>query len=147
MTDTDDPMAGDNPMKEPDRCTATARSTGERCKQPAIPGGNVCRFHGGSAEQVEKKAQERLEEMADAATKEMQSRLEDVFDRLDSAEGHDEYVKLLREARQLTTSILDRTGNGPTETREVTGDGGGPVEVNFHEEIVETPWSPDGESE
>lgn len=28
------------------RCTATAKSTGERCKNPARPGYNVCRFHG-----------------------------------------------------------------------------------------------------
>ena len=30
-----------------------------------------------------------------------------------------------------------------TEQREVTGEDGGPVEVTFSEEIVETPWSED----
>jgi hypothetical protein len=30
-----------------------------------------------------------------------------------------------------------------TEKKEVTGEGGGPVEVEFHEEVVETPWEPD----
>ncbi|MFC5135484.1 MULTISPECIES: helix-hairpin-helix domain-containing protein [Haloferacaceae] len=30
-----------------------------------------------------------------------------------------------------------------TEKREVTGDGGGPVQVTFEEEVVETPWEPD----
>jgi len=142
MTD-DDPMAETDPMADADRCTATASSTGERCKQPAIPGGNVCRFHGGSAEQVQKKAQERLDEMADAATKELQDRLSDVFDRMDDADDHAEFVKLLREARQLTTMLTDRTGNGPTEKREVTGDGGGPVEVTLNETVVETEWSDD----
>lgn len=34
-------------------------------------------------------------------------------------------------------------GYKKTEKREVTGDGGGPVEVEFHEEVVETPWEPD----
>ena len=34
-----------------------------------------------------------------------------------------------------------------TEKREHTGDGGGPVEVEFHEEVVETPWEPDEETE
>lgn len=29
------------------QCTAKAKSTGERCLQPAAPGYNVCRFHGG----------------------------------------------------------------------------------------------------
>ena len=104
-------------MADPNRCTATASSTGERCKQPAIPGGNVCRFHGGSAEQDQKTAQERLDEMADTATKELQDRLSELFARMDGAEG-DEYVKLLREARQLTKAIWDRTGHGPSETRE-----------------------------
>lgn len=116
-------MAESDPTADPDRCTATAKSTGERCKQPAIPGGNVCRFHGGDAEQVQNKAQERLDEMADAVTADLQSRLDDVFARLDDAEDTDEYVKLLRETRQLTTAILDRTDHGPSETREVTGDG------------------------
>jgi len=116
-------MAESDPTADPDRCTATAKSTGEQCKQPAIPGGNVCRFHGGDAEQVQKKAQERLDEMADAVTADLQSRLDDVFARLDDAEDTDEYVKLLRETRQLTTAILDRTDHGPSETREVAGDG------------------------
>ena len=34
-----------------------------------------------------------------------------------------------------------------TEKREHTGDGGGPVEVEFHEEVVETPWEPDEDTE
>jgi hypothetical protein len=129
------------------QCTATAKSTGERCQRPAIKGSNVCYQHGGAAEQVQKKAQERLDEMADSTTAKLQERLDDVFGRLDDAEDHDQFVKLLREVRQLTTNILDRTDHGPTETREVTGDGGGPVEVTFNEEIVETPWDADEETE
>lgn len=31
------------------QCTATAKSTGERCKAPAVEGRNVCRMHGGNA--------------------------------------------------------------------------------------------------
>lgn len=91
------------------QCTATAKSTGERCQRPAVKGANVCYQHGGAAEQVQKKAQERLDEMADAVTADLQARLDDVFARLDDAEDTDEYVKLLRETRQLTTAILDRT--------------------------------------
>lgn len=44
---------------EPRRCKATARS-GERCKQPPIRGGAVCRYHGGHAPQVRRKAEQRL---------------------------------------------------------------------------------------
>lgn len=97
----------------------------------------MCRFHGGSAEQVEQKAQERLDRMADAATKRMQDRLGDIFDRLEHPElTTDEYVKLMREARQLTTAILDRTGHGPSETTEVTGESGGPLDVVINREVV-----------
>jgi hypothetical protein len=28
------------------RCTATSKHTGKRCRQPAVPGSNVCRYHG-----------------------------------------------------------------------------------------------------
>lgn len=38
------------------QCTATAKTTGNRCRQPAIRGGTVCRFHGGAAPQVKAKA-------------------------------------------------------------------------------------------
>lgn len=34
-------------------------------------------------------------------------------------------------------------GHKKTEAREVTGDGGGPVQVEFTEEIVETSWGDD----
>jgi len=111
-----------------DQCTATAKSTGERCQRPPIKGSNVCYQHGGAAGQVQKKAQERLDEMADSVTAELQQRLDDVFERLDEADGDDEYIKLLRETRQLTTAILDRTDHGPTETREHAGSDGDPVQ-------------------
>lgn len=45
------------------RCTARNRSGG-RCGRSAIPGGRVCRLHGGSAPQVQAKAAERLQMQA-----------------------------------------------------------------------------------
>jgi hypothetical protein len=30
-----------------EQCTAKSKTTGERCKQPAVEGRKVCRFHGG----------------------------------------------------------------------------------------------------
>lgn len=56
-----DPMMGQNPMTA--RCTATSKQRGEQCKQPAIHGGTVCRFHGGAAPQVIAAAERRLEEL------------------------------------------------------------------------------------
>lgn len=45
------------------RCTARKRGTDQRCGQPPIPGGTVCRFHGGNAPQVRRSAQGRLAEL------------------------------------------------------------------------------------
>lgn len=42
------------------QCTATSKTSQLPCKQPAIPGGTVCRFHGGSAPQVKHAAAIRL---------------------------------------------------------------------------------------
>ena len=44
------------------QCTATAKSTGLPCQRPPVPGATVCRFHGGAAPQVRKKATLRLVE-------------------------------------------------------------------------------------
>lgn len=47
-------------------CTAHNRQ-GERCKRTAIPGGTVCRYHGGNAPQVRAKAVDRIKEARDMA--------------------------------------------------------------------------------
>lgn len=49
-------------MKEVERprCTARAKSTGERCSNWPIQGASVCRIHGGAAVQVRAAAQRRL---------------------------------------------------------------------------------------
>ena len=133
MTD-DDPMADTDPMADPDQCTATASSTGERCKQPAIPGGNVCRFHGGNAPQVQEKADERLERLARELLAEFEPRIKDLLEEYDAAETADEKVKLHRELRQAVTDVLDRAGEGPTAKHEHTGDGGDAIEVNIKRE-------------
>jgi hypothetical protein len=45
------------------QCTAISKQTGKQCKAKAIPGGTVCRWHGGEAKQVEVKAAIRAEVM------------------------------------------------------------------------------------
>jgi hypothetical protein len=45
------------------RCSAKSKQTGERCKQRPIPGGTVCRFHGGAAPQVEAAADALVAEL------------------------------------------------------------------------------------
>lgn len=44
-------------------CRAKSSTTGQRCGQRPIPGGFVCRYHGGSAPQVQRKASMRLAEL------------------------------------------------------------------------------------
>lgn len=61
-------MADADPMgQHKESCAATSRTTGKRCTQPPIPGGTVCRYHGGAAPQVKRKAALRLLELVDPA--------------------------------------------------------------------------------
>jgi hypothetical protein len=43
------------------QCKAISKQTGQRCKRKAIPGGEVCRYHGCAAGQVKAKAAIRAE--------------------------------------------------------------------------------------
>lgn len=53
-------------LPERRRCRARSKQTGEPCKLYAVPGALVCRFHGGRAAQVQRKAADRLAEQAAA---------------------------------------------------------------------------------
>lgn len=110
-------MTDDNPQQ----CTATAKSTGERCQRSAIKGGRVCPVHGGKAPQVEKKAQERLDRMADEVTADVQEILDDLADQYDHADLDDK-LAIQSAIQRHWSMILDRTGHAPTERREVQGD-------------------------
>lgn len=122
------------------QCTATAKSTGERCQLPAIKGGTVCWKHGGAADQVANKAQERLDRMADDVTADMQAIVKDLAEQYREADPETK-TDIHRELHKTWKAVMDRTGHGPTERREVTGSAGGPLEIVFNEEIVETPYS------
>lgn len=63
----DKPIEAHDPMETRRRCTARARSTGERCGNRPIPGGTVCRFHGGGAPSVKRKAALRLASLVEPA--------------------------------------------------------------------------------
>jgi len=48
-------------------CTATSKQSGQRCKRRPIPGGRVCKFHGGGAPAVRANALERLRALQEPA--------------------------------------------------------------------------------
>lgn len=54
-----DPLSDPHPLSQ--KCSAKSKRTGKQCGQWAIPGGTVCKWHGGAAPQVIAKAEQRLE--------------------------------------------------------------------------------------
>lgn len=56
---------------EPSRRCAGHKKTGEQCKNAAILGSTVCRFHGGAAPHVKAAARARLENAADLMAKQL----------------------------------------------------------------------------
>ena len=109
-----DPIGSIDPMEA--RCTATNRK-GQRCGKPHIPGGTVCRMHGGAAPQVLKAAKERLLELQPRAIRRMGELIEQT-----------EFPTV---AFAASRDILDRTDGKPVEKVTVTGEDGGPVRHIF----------------
>ena len=101
-----EPMVDADPMAA--RCTATNRQ-GQRCGQPHIPGGTVCRFHGGAAPQVQAKAMERLLAMQHPAL----NRLVELI----------EQKEFPSTAMAAVKDVLDRTLGKPAETVAVDHSG------------------------
>ncbi len=89
------------------KCTATSRQTGARCGAWPIPGGTVCKWHGGAAPQVQKAARDRLADMVDPAL----TALKGLIETADS-----DSVRL-----SAIKDILDRAGYKPTEKQQHEG--------------------------
>jgi hypothetical protein len=100
------------------QCTATSKRTHERCKRGSIPGGTVCKHHGGYAPQVRAKAAERLAALVDPA-----------ITRLSKLVGDENGTVGLGAVKD----VLDRNGFKPSDKVELAGAGGGPLQiiVNF----------------
>lgn len=92
-----------------EQCSATAKSTGNRCRRLSIAGGVVCLVHGGAAPQVRRKAAERVA-LAEALRRaDHRPPWEVLSDALDAADS------LMRQARmaaaeggRVTVEQLDR---------------------------------------
>ena len=104
-----DPMAGTDPKADRPRCTAKSKTSGTRCAQPPIPGGTVCRFHGGAAPQVKMAALARLEHYKDRAV-----------ERLCELAEQSNYPST---ALGAVKDVLDRTMGKPTEKVDVNVSG------------------------
>lgn len=94
------------------KCSAHSSRTGNPCGRNAIAGGTVCKTHGGSSPQVQRKAAERLEE----ARQEMLEMLNPALARLR------ELLSAESESVQLAAvkDLLDRIGLGATKKSEAT---------------------------
>jgi hypothetical protein len=80
------------------RCSRTKRD-GEQCKNYAMAGTTVCRKHGGTAPQTQKRARERLIEMLDPAV----AALYRIIDKADTSDA---------DRLRAIAMVLDRTGMG-----------------------------------
>lgn len=100
------------------RCKATSKGTGVRCKKDSIPGGTVCRNHGGAAPQVRHAAAARLAGAVDSAVanllKKQNSKLEgvslrasqDILDR-NNMKGENIIRLLMPEGGALPVKLTD----------------------------------------
>lgn len=100
------------------RCTAHSKQRKAQCKRTAIPGGTVCRYHGGAAPQVMKAAAERLKELQYPAITAIEGALE--ANRGYITKDGDVHTEADHPTRlRAATAVLDRTGLGPTTKQEV----------------------------
>jgi len=133
MTDDDMNAEGheQRPVREPgETCNARQTDGSGYCDQPAGWGTDHdvgrCKFHGGSTQSQEKGLIAELEEAGDHASVALKLKLKHI--RRELEEGEDEEVDAA-DLDRLARTVLDRTGHGPTETTEHTGDGGGPLMI------------------
>lgn len=112
-------MAGNDPKAH--RCTAKAKSTGKSCTRPAIPGGVVCRYHGGAAPQVRQKAAARLAALVDPAIGVLAKALA----------SKDERLKL-----NAAQDVLNRNNLSGKQTVEHSGPDGAPIAHTLKVNIV-----------
>ena len=130
--------------KEPgEYCNARKTDGSGHCKHEAgwgtdHPGVGRCKFHLGNTENHEKKVLNDLEDAAEDAAVTLRLKLKHARKRAENGEDVD-----FKEIDRLARTVLDRTGHGPSETREITGEDGGPLEITLNEEIIETGHDPE----
>lgn len=97
-----------NPLTGRQPCKAHSKQSGRPCGRLAIPGGTVCRWHGGAAPQVRASAQERLKAMQPKA-----------LDTIDDLMGRAEFPTVQYQAAR---SVIEWTEGKATERVNATVD-------------------------
>ncbi|ASW93901.1 HGGxSTG domain-containing protein [Mycobacterium intracellulare] len=127
--------ATQSPHTQSRRCRAHSIRTGEPCKNMAILGATVCRFHGGAAPHVKRAARARIENAADLMAKELLKialtadsegvALAAVKDALDRSglKAPSEVVLSQGEAKPYET-VFDSIGGNPSEPIRYDGTAG-----------------------
>jgi len=124
-------MNDDLEPKEPGECCNARRTDGSGyCGQPAGWGTDHetgrCKFHGGRTPAQEKHVIDELEGAAEDAGVALKLKLKHIRQRLEDGDDVDS-----KELDRLARTVLDRTGRGPTETREHTGEMDLNMEADF----------------
>lgn len=101
-------MSGDDLLRAP-RCHAHSKQTKQQCGRSAIPGGTVCRYHGGAAPQVQEAAMARLRRLQHPA--------------IDALEWLITQKDFPSAAYSAARDVLDRTEGKPAETVIATVNG------------------------
>ena len=92
-----------------------SKTTGTRCKRKAIPGGEVCRWHGGGARQVKEKAAVRAELMSWGLTDELDDAGEVLLRLVTQSRRRAElYAQLLQEAFEAAERLKEAHEAGAT---------------------------------
>lgn len=100
-------------------CGARSKQTGEPCRVPAIPGGTVCRFHGGKSPQVQAAALARIRSARDLALEKLAAALEAQGEFLDPRTLLDITVKLTDKVELLEGRATERKESTTTHVAEV----------------------------
>jgi hypothetical protein len=111
-----EPKGDPDPMEivSSPRCTAHSRN-GERCRKSPIPGGTVCRNHGGGSPKVIKSARERLLAAVDPAISSLTGIAKLAENRKVLSDLLQRNPRVLASIVRATTAILDRSGYPATK--------------------------------
>lgn len=99
------------------QCTGTSKITGERCKRAPIPGGTVCKMHGGATPLVQHEARLRLLAGADYAIEYLVRTLEPRPPCAECGRTDADRDPVVVRAAQI---VLDRAGFGPHASLSVS---------------------------